>query len=166
MSNFTQLTQYKNGKDVEAFLDGYFRQRGYQIRQTTDHEERVLCLGDRQFTWKDTSLFIEYKSGIQTFYTGNIFIETISVDDPNNYKLGWVYTCKADILIYATILNNCLLLFRPDGLRQIIDKLKLRYKEVSTSHNQNNGYNTYGLIIPFKWARENLAHKVISLLEE
>ena len=163
MNEFEKLPQFKQGKDVEKYLDNFFQQRGFSIRQTTPEEERILCLGDRQFSRNGKSFFVEYKSGIQTHYTKNIFIETISVDDPVYFKKGWAYTCRADWLIYATVLDNCLLIFRPDILRKRIENLKINFREVSTSNHQNKDYNTHGLLIPFEWAKENLASQVISI---
>jgi len=163
ITKFTELPQFIRGKSVEAFLDDFFRQKGFQIRQTTREEERVLCLGDRQFFRNGKSFFVEYKSGIQTHYTGNIFLETISVDDPNHFKIGWVYTCKADYIIYATVLDDCLLMFIPDQLRKKMERLKLVFREAATNNHQNIGYNTHGLIVPFEWAKQNLADRIIEL---
>ena len=163
MSSFTSLSQFKRGKDVEAFLDRYYRAKGYRIRRTTAHEERVLCLGDREFSKAGETFFVEYKSGIQTHYTRNIFLETISVDDPAQFREGWVYTCQARFIVYATILDGCLLIFIPSTLRERMPMLKAMFPEISTSHHQNRGYNTHGLVVPFDWAKENLADKVVTL---
>ena len=153
--------QFKNGKDVEAWLDKYFSLRGWEIAQTSPYEERVLHLGDRRFRKDGQAYLIEYKSGIQTFYTRNIFLETISVD--SNQTPGWVYTCRADFIMYAALLNNKILVFRPEKLRQQMERLKVRYPEVATRHHQNDGYNTHGLLVPFEYAEARLAEKVIAL---
>src|SRR5574341_1512714 len=108
--------QFKTGKQVEAFLDDYYRKMGYVIRQTTQHEEQALCLGDRQFSINGSNFFVEYKSGIQTFYTKNIFLETISVDTAEPQKPGWVYTCLADYILYACVLNFKILIFQSNLL--------------------------------------------------
>jgi hypothetical protein len=146
---------------VEAFLDDYFEARGFTIEKTTPHQERVLCLGDRIFSKDGTTWFVEYKSGIQTFYTGNIFLETISVDTAG--KPGWVYTSRADYILYAALLNGVILVFWPDELRAQMDSLKLKFREVATSKNQNDGYNTHGLIVPLDYAKKHLAREVIDL---
>lgn len=109
----TDTIQFANGKQVEAYLDRFFWAQGFVIKPTTSYEERRLCLGDRRFTAPDGKPFyVEYKSGIQTYYTGNIFLETISVDTQR--KLGWVYTCQADYIYYAALLNRKILVFRPE----------------------------------------------------
>lgn len=149
------------GKNVEAYLDAFFRYRGWTIRQATPHEERVLCLGDRRFSKGVENYWVEYKSGIQTFYTGNIFLETISVDRSN--KAGWVYTCRADLILYAALLNHKILVFLPQFLRDSMPALKTMFREVSTKHKQNDGYNTWGVIVPFQYALEHLANRVINI---
>lgn len=159
MNAFEQSPQYKSGDSVAGYLDRFFKSQGWTVTRTTPHEERKLCLGDRKLTKtgkKQTNL--EYKSGIQTHYTGNVFLETISVDSAG--KPGWVYTCKADYIVYACLLDGCILVFRPDDLRDSMDELTRRYPCRATSKNQNKGYNTHGLLIPLKDAK-SLAYKII-----
>lgn len=153
--------QFKRGMEAEGFLDDFFRARGWQIVPTTAHEERKLCLGDRHFAKDGNTLLVEYKSGIQTYYTGNVFLETISVDSAN--KPGWVYTCKADYILYATLLNEKILVFKPDKLRAVIEMLKTKFREVKTSNNQNDGYDTHGVIVPLEYAEQHLVEQVIPL---
>lgn len=160
MTNLTQTEQYKNGDDVATFLDAFFLAQGWRIRKTTPHEERALCLGDRKFSQGDEFEFVEYKSGNQTHYTGNIFLETISVDAP--CKPGWVYTCRADVIYYAILLSRKILVFRPSKLRAEIADLKTKFKEVKTGKGQNT-YHTHGVIVPLDYAEKNLADKVIIL---
>ena len=156
--------QFKRGKLLEAWLDDYFSS-SYKIERTSDHEERRQHKGDRVFRRRDNDrvpIYVEYKSGIQTAYTGNLFIETVSVDTAE--APGWLYTSQADLLIYATVLNGCLLIFRPWRLRQIAGHLKKRYREVGTSRGQNS-YTTMGLLVPFEDA-EMIAAEVMRVSPE
>lgn len=154
--------QFKSGNNVAQYLDRLFGTKN-DIRLTTPHEERVLCLGDRVFTRKaDGRIFyIEYKSGLQTVHTLNIFLETVSVDTP--CKPGWVYTCQASFIFYAALLNGKILLFRPDKLRAEIADLKTKFKEVKTGKGQSEGYNTHGVIVPLEYAEVHLAERVIEI---
>lgn len=161
MVEFTSTPQWKSGTRVADFLDKFFTARGWFIWNTTPHEERVLCLGDRHYQHEDTHYFVEYKSGIQTRVTGNVFLETISVDTQN--KLGWVYTCRADFIFYATVMNGCILVLKPDELRSKIDYLKTRFRETKTGKNQNGTYNTHGLIVPFNYVKEHLTEQIINI---
>lgn len=162
MQRLTDTPQYKSGDDVARFLDSYFGGK-YTIEPTTPHYERTLCLGDRIFANKETGkrFFVEYKSGIQSAYTLNIFLETVSVDTP--CKPGWVYTCRADYIFYAALLNHKILVFRPSKLRAEIADLKTRFREVKTSKGQNDGYNTHGVIVPLDYAEKHLTQQVIVL---
>lgn len=157
---FTEQEQFKNGKSVEAWLDAFFRKRGWVITQTTPYQERVLCLGDRRFVRGDVAYWIEYKSGIQTYYTGNIFLETVSVDTQGNP--GWVLTCQADYIFYAALLNAEILIFAPAQLREKIPELKRLFREVQT-HTQNAAYHTHGLIVPLSYAEKHLALKILTI---
>ncbi len=49
----------------------------------------------------------------------------------------------------------------PEKLRSKMPLLRKKYREVATSHNQNNGYRTHGLIIPFEIAKSEVADGVI-----
>jgi hypothetical protein len=162
MQKLTDTPQYKSGDDVAQFLDNYFGPE-YDIRPTTPQEERVLCLGDRIYKNKQSgkTFFVEYKSGKQTFVTHNIFLETISVDTP--CKPGWVYTCRANYIFYAALLNRKILVFRPGKLRAEIADLKTKFREVKTGKGQNEGYNTHGVIVPLDYAERHLAEQVIEL---
>lgn len=157
----TNKTQFKRGMDVETWLDGFFREKGWTIQRATAHQERVLCLGDRLFIKGPIRYWVEYKSGIQTYYTGNVFLETISVDTAN--KPGWLYTCKADYIMYAILLNDKILVFDPDYLRHCEPTLKRAFREVATCNNQNDGYRTHGLLIPLPYAETHLAVQIIKM---
>ncbi len=159
--SITATPQFQRGMSVERYLDEYFAGLGYRIERATPQQERVECKGDRCFHLGSKAHWVEYKSGIQTFYTGNVFLETISVDTQN--KPGWVYTCRADASVYATLLNHKLLFFRPDTLRDRIEGLKQRYPTLKTSKGQNIGYNTHGVIVPLAVAETELTYKIIHL---
>jgi len=160
MQKFTDSPQFESGDDVAQFLDNYFGPK-YDIQPTSRHQERVLCLGDRIFTSKKTGqkFFVEYKSFKQTFFTGNVFLETVSVDTP--CKPGWVYTCRADYLLGAALLNHKILVFRPGKLRAEIANLKSKFLEKPTRKKQNETYNTHGVIVPLYYAEEYLAVRII-----
>lgn len=159
--SITNKPQFWQGKKVEAYLDEYFRWAGWSVYPMSPYDERVLHLGDRYFVKCEMVLKIEYKSDIQTAFTGNLFLETVSVDTAN--KPGWVYSCNADFIMYAALLNNRILVFKPQRLRAAIEQLKTQFREVKTSHNQNDGYDTYGVLVPLEYAEQHLAERVIEL---
>lgn len=154
-------TQFKNGKDVERFLDAYFSALGFAVEVLGYEEERVKHLGDRRLHRGGLSILVEYKSGIQTFYTGNVFLETVSVDATN--RPGWVYTCQADQIVYAALLNRKLLWIEPKILRDRINGFQQRFRTVKTSKGQNTGYDTHGVIVPLAVAESELAWRVTEI---
>lgn len=154
-TKFTESAQFKSGSEVEAFLDYFFLMKDWEITRTTPHEERVLCLGDRHYCKEGRHFHIEYKSGMQTFSTGNIFLETISVDSEN--KPGWVYTSRADYIYYGALLNRKILVFFPHVLRREIEALKAKFPVKPTGKGQNSTYKTWGVIVPLNYAETHLA---------
>lgn len=162
---FTSSPQFESGMKVEDFLDQYFAAQ-FKIERLSAYEERVLKLGDRRFTPLEGGdpFNVEYKSGLQTYRTGNVFLETISVD--STCEPGWVYTSRADYVLYATLLNGFILVFLPETLRQQIAMLRRKFKTKKTSKGQNEGYDTHGVIVPLEYAKTHLAAKVIVVESE
>lgn len=163
MAKFTETPQWISGLSVAYFLDRYFEALGWTITPTTRHEERDLCLGDRHFRRGDEHFLVEYKSGLQTGATGNVFLETVSVDSQG--IKGWVYTCQADFIFYGALLNKKILIFKPCVLRDHINDLATRFRTAKTGKQQNKGYDTHGVVVPLEVAERELASKVISLEE-
>lgn len=162
--SITQTDQFRQGKSVEETLDRYFSRSGWSVRILSPREERQQCLGDRELTRGSERWFVEYKSGIQSHYTGNCFLETISVDTTG--RLGWVFTSHADFIIYACLLDHKLLTFSPGHLRARIEDLKTRFPTVATSRGQNEGYRTWGVIVPMAVAESELALRITPIEEE
>lgn len=161
VKSFTQKEQFKRGSDVAQWLDLFLERLNFSVTPTSYEEERKLFLGDRKIVSpRGEVYYVEYKSGIQTYYTGNVFLETASVDTEN--KPGWVYTCQADFILYAALLNGKILVFRPPCLREVIEELRAQFPERKTSHGQNKGYCTHGILVPLEVA-EGLAHRVLNV---
>jgi len=152
--------QWIEGMAVEKFLDKFFAARGWEIFRTTPRQERGLCLGDRLFVKGKWHYFVEYKSGMQTAVTGNIFLETISVDAAG--RPGWVYTCTADWLMYACLGNGKILVLEPERLRSCIERLKEKF-HVAHTGSQNKGYQTHGVVVPLAFAETEIAVQVVTI---
>lgn len=88
---------------------------------------------------------IEYKSDLIAERTKRAFIETVSVD--RRECRGWAYTSKADILIYYLPQREWAFIIPFFALRK-----RLPTWEVScqTGAAQNDGYQTYGLLVPLE----------------
>lgn len=133
--------QLKVGQEGELFLDTVFS-KNFKITEIKE----LQALGiDRIFENKKTRFrtSVEYKTCKRAQETGNLFVETVS--NTTSEKLGWGYTCTAQVLIW----------FIP-GLRTIcmLDTLKLRnclpnwIKLYETKTCRNPNYNGLGVLIP------------------
>ena len=80
----------------------------------------------------------------------DILLETISID--YNNTPGWLYTSKADCLIYAFVnkFDNKLWIYKfpLQQLRKWFIIEKDKYKNFKTA--KNNGYNTISVVVPIK----------------
>lgn len=155
--------QLKQGKRYEDFLDGYFEPE-WLIAPMPEYWERKYFFGDRIFVrrsdYKQVQ-FIEYKSDESASRTGNLFIETVSVDSTVPPKPGWAVTCQANFIFYYLPLDSKILIFRPNVLRDNLESWRHRYREVPTAPGKNSGYQTWGILLPVEIA-ETYAVKIIS----
>ena len=153
----TETVQFKSGKSAEAILDEYFRQRGRQVKPTSFAEERVQKKGDRIINGK----YIEYKSFDQSAYTGNVFFEIVSVDNP--YTLGWVFTNTSDYVVAIIRPMKKILIFRNiDILLTVWDLYSNGRFKVRKTKNQNS-YKSSGLVVPLQWVLKHMRPIILSI---
>lgn len=136
--------QLAAGEQGEKLLDAFF-ERAYVITPATDAEQRQGI--DRHFVNRRTGakLTVEYKSDNAAQKTHNAFVETVSVDARS--KSGWAYTSKADWLAYYIPGDELVYLIRFERLRTRLATWASRYP---VRHALNDGYKTYGLIVPLE----------------
>lgn len=130
------------GKNAEHFLDSYFS-RWYTINEIPLEVERRIH-ADRLFLDRHgTQTVVEYKTDFMGHNTGNLIVETISVDTDN--KPGWVFTCQADMLLWWIVGNGEILGLRPADMRANVAEWETHYRRVTIP---NQGYNTIGIAVP------------------
>ena len=144
MSFADDLLRGENGEDA---VHNYMRQ-WYDVEYATPFEQRQGL--DATYTNQTTgeSHTVEVKVDEVAGRTGNVFIETISVDYPT--KAGWVWTCQADQLIYWLPRQRLLIGFELEKLQLVVRDWVMRYKVFPVA---NDGYLTYGVAVPLKAAR-------------
>jgi hypothetical protein len=88
---------FEEAKLYEAELDKYFGV-SYEIEEASRLQQSAGI--DRIFIHRVTGAwyYVEYKTDHRTHETGNVFIETMSVDTAD--KPGWAYTSGAQVLVY------------------------------------------------------------------
>lgn len=134
--------QLDKGHGYETRLDKYFS-KWYSVHPI--EEQAVQRMGiDRRFTGPTGAVYsVEYKTDERAGETGNVFIETVSVDTEN--KLGWAYTSCAQILAYyIPALQTIYLAYMTsvkESVRQWNDIYPIR-------RIPNRGYHTIGLLVP------------------
>lgn len=134
--------QLTSGEDYEKILDAYYS-RWYKVQEISMDSQKSGI--DRVWTDRETGMrtSIEYKTDFIAPTTGNVFIETMSVDVEN--KLGWAYTSCAQWLVYyipgmkrayrITMLN----------VKHYLPFWENRYEKKKVP---NNGYYTEGILVP------------------
>jgi hypothetical protein len=141
------------GSAVEQWLDTYFGQ-WFRIKLATRWEQRLGI--DRWFLERVGSnrWAVEYKADWTASRTGNVFIETISVDTKR--IPGWAYTSQAHWLVYALPKTGEIYAVPMAQLRAQLESWSQRYP---TRAVPNRGYHTHGLLVPldmFKRLAESL----------
>ena len=93
------------GETQAAHIDTYFG-KFFTIEPASDELDRLGI--DRIFARCDTGVRfgVEYKADEKAAITGNVFIETVAVDERDVY--GWAYTSLAQKLVYyVPALSRC-----------------------------------------------------------
>lgn len=140
--------QLDDGKRNEETLDRYFS-RFYRIHRASLRDEKERGI-DRYFTEHSSGMVwtVEYKSDSTAARTGNLFLETISVD--RDGAAGWLLKSQAQVLVYY---------LPPCGQAHVyfLPLLKARLRAFTAEcptravpNQTRNGtpYNTIGLLIP------------------
>jgi len=134
--------QYQVGEEGEQVLDKFFRTRFYiKNASSTDQHNGT----DRFFVSTSTGkrYSVEYKTDALAASTGNVFIETVSVD--TSETRGWAYTSCAQVLIYYIPPEALAYMVPMMDIKRLIRDWEDRF---TTKCVPNNGYNTMGIAVP------------------
>ena len=144
MSAYEFNQQFEQGSQGETSLDKHFSY-WYFVLPVPMAMQRLGV--DRVFIHVDTlkMRLIEYKTDARAAQTGNVFIETVSVD--RDGKPGWIYTSHADWLFYYLPQMQVCHLLEFTVLRTQLDHWLKHYPLKVIP---NKGYNTKGIIVPLK----------------
>ena len=150
MSLYSFDHQMARGDEGAAFLDDFFREKGYAIRDATRDEQRAGI--DRAFTNPRSGKvsLVEYKTDTRAAKSGNAFIETVSVDASG--KMGWALTARAEILVYYVPPSRMIYVVQFKALHW---ELPRWIRDFPPRHAQNSGYATHGIIIPLSELAKN-----------
>lgn len=150
-------TQLKKGKAVERKLDRFFSRQFDSIETVGMDMERVGV--DRIYFKGDQRWLVEYKADFKSHKTGNFYAETVAYGKYNNNgkfeigKAGWVWTSRADYLIYVAMLPEAedglgtAYIATLDDIRANMPGWELIGRSVQV---KNNGFQGRGLVLPLR----------------
>src|SRR5260370_9320016 len=99
---------------------------------------------DRVIERTDERMTVEYKVEYKAKKTGNVYIETVSVNSP--FKQGWAWTCQADRILYTVIGDDSYVLWvRPKEIKKCIPYWTVHYRTVKCI---NRDYWGEGILVP------------------
>lgn len=133
--------QNARGGKGETFLDSFFAGRGHYIQKATRGQQRLGI--DRVFLKDGGVVQVEYKTDLLAHRTGRVFIETISSDAKG--KQGWVYTSRADVIVYFIPGLKVIYVTPPSKLRDALPRWEQAYPTRAAA---NEDYSTHGILIP------------------
>lgn len=148
--SYNYAVQLGVGEEWEDEIDKFVRD--FLLEESLPVSRQLQQIGiDRIWErWDGTRVSVEYKADIKAAQTGNVFIETISVDTAG--KAGWAHTSLAQqLVIYIPGHRRVLIVQMLDMKARLVDWTE----QFKTRPAQNNGYQTHGLLIPIDvFARE------------
>jgi len=132
-------SQHKIGKEGEQFIDRWLK-KNYKVTDVSDIPSYQKSGIDRIIEKKDgTTINVEYKFDVAAKRTGNIFFETVAVD--NQSIPGWGWTSQADYWIFL-IPEQEIIIVQPGNFRALIWQQQKVLKEKTVP---NKNYNTLGV---------------------
>lgn len=139
---------YEAAKLYDAELDKHFGQ-AYDLTKASRAEERRGI--DRFFCHRQTgvSYSVEYKTDHKAHESGNVFIETMSVDTAG--KRGWAYTSTAQVLVYFIPQREAALRADMLTVKRRLSEWAV-YPERPAWNKSRSGelYRTLGLLVPLE----------------
>lgn len=144
MNPYNFYTQRAIGHAGEAVICDWLNSQGWQLRPATDAEQRQGIDFWGCFPSKGATSF-EIKTDRRAHRSGNAFIELESSNKTG--KLGWLFTCEADVILYWIPGLDLVLWMQPDNIRNAYQDWKDLY---SLRQIPNDGYYTTGLIVPLE----------------
>jgi len=136
------------GQEIERLLDAYLEPT-YEIRPATVREQRQGI--DRFLTHRETgeTFSIDYKADWLAARTGNVFIETVSVDRTG--AAGWALSSRADWIFYYLPQRARLYVLSMAEIVSSLPQWALIYR-VATAETpgsgSSDGYHSAGVLVP------------------
>ena len=134
----------EEGEGYEGLLDIFFGQT-FQITRADDWQRYGI---DRFFQSGKWNWAVEYKADSRAAQTGNVFIETVSVDTNGDKQgtPGWAKTSQAHLLVYYIPPAGRIFFTQMARIKALVSKWERAYELVPARNDA--GYYTWGLKVP------------------
>ena len=160
MKTYNFTNKLKEGQQYEKDIFAHLKKDNWRVK-IADREQQSQGI-DCIISKENLTYAIEIKSDTKASKTGNIFIETISVDTQN--KKGWAYTTQSDFIFYYLPLDLIVYILNSKWVTNSVQSWEHRFPKRIIN---NQEYNTVGLLIPlwfFEEKNNGQMVKVINLL--
>jgi hypothetical protein len=131
------------GRKGEAEMHRMFA-RDFAVTPANSSEDRAGV--DLWFERAGIRIGVQVKRDMKAHLTGNLFIETISVDTAG--KDGWAVSPRADVLLYCLPPANVVYIIPMAFIRDNLERWRRLYPTRATNEGLNDGYRTHGVCVP------------------
>jgi hypothetical protein len=144
-----------HGQEGEEFVRKWLSKWG-DVAIVTDMETQRLGIDMYLFPrGNKDALAIEVKTDAMAAKTGRAYLETASVVTANGVeKSGWVFTCRADRLVYC-VPGQEIIVILPERVQRLV---KDHWAEFMFARSENKTYHSQGLLVPLQWLRDRAAY--------
>ncbi len=141
-------TQLDRGVEAEKLVADYLDRMGFYVEEAKDMA--LQRKGIDYFVVSPTGVLmsVEIKTDFRAAETGNVFLETVSVEKYGIVdKLGWIYTSAAQVLVYYVTGLEEIYFVDMTAFKMKVADFKEWYREVEI---KNKTYVGRGLVMPLK----------------
>ena len=112
--------QNRKGKQGEREIKEYYKNKGVNVVDVSNKKE--FQQQDIDFFFNGQSVEVKTANYLNTH--NNIILEIVSNDNENDYKMGWLYTCTADVMIFYNPKTKIMYQFFTNDLLEYYNKNK------------------------------------------
>ncbi len=144
----------KEGEGYERLLDKHFANKGYDVSPVTMGEQKRGI--DRYWTASDGMRWaVEYKADSTAHETGNMFLETVSVDTESSP--GWLLKSFAQLLVYYIPPAEGGYILEMAPLKRLL-RSRMEDDDCEVKKVQNQEYLTHGIPVPIDDVVRDICH--------
>lgn len=113
-------TQNRKGKQSENEIKEYYQKKGVKIEDVSQSAEYYAFDIDLILNGQT----VEVKTANYLNKHNNFIFEIVSNDNEEDYKKGWLFTCKADVIIFYNPKTKTMFQFFTNDLKKYYENNK------------------------------------------